>query len=291
MVAMKLSGLGIWSAQLRHGDPGECREAAGELEELGFRALWVPDVGGPLFEDLERLLASTRDTVVATGILNLWLRSPAETAEKHAAFARAHNDRFLAGIGVSHAPLIDAVIEPGRYRKPLTAMSAFLDELDAAQPPLPAARRVLAALGPKMVQTARTRAAGVHPYLTPPEHTRQVREALGDGPLVLPEQTVILTEDRERAHEIGKSWLRPYLGLPNYARNLLRLGFTEADLAGPSDRVFDALIAWGDEETVLRRVAEHRDAGADHVCVQVLTEDTDALPREEWRRLAAASKE
>ncbi|SEG75262.1 probable F420-dependent oxidoreductase, MSMEG_4141 family [Thermomonospora echinospora] len=284
---MELSGVGIWSQQLRYGDPGEAAEAAAELEELGFSALWVPDVGGPLFDAVGRLLAATRSAVVATGILNLWMHAPADAAASYASLTDAHGARFLMGIGVSHAPLIDAD-EPGRYRRPLAAMAGFLDGLDSADPPVPATERVLAALGPKMTALAAERARGVHPYLVTPEHTRSAREALGEGPLVLPEQTVILCSGAEEARAIGVDWLRGYLGLPNYANNLLRQGFTPEDVASVSDRLFDALIAWGDEEAIMRRVDEHRAAGADHVCVQVLTADSRTFPREQWRRLAAA---
>jgi len=284
---MKLSGTGVWSHHLRYGDPAEAAEAAAELEELGYAALWVPDVGGPLFDAVGALLTATRRTVIATGILNLWMHEPADAAAAHAALTGEHGDRFLMGIGVSHAPLIDAN-EPGRYRRPLTAMTRFLDGLDAADTPVPAGSRVLAALGPKMLALAAERAGGVHPYLVTPEHTRIAREAVGTGPLVLPEQTVILTTDKDEARAIGTDWLRGYLSLPNYANSLLRLGFTRDDVDAVSDRLFDAVVAWGDEDAVRRRVAEHRTAGADHVCVQVLTADQNAFPREEWRRLAAA---
>ncbi|MBO2457677.1 LLM class F420-dependent oxidoreductase [Actinomadura violacea] len=284
---MELSGIGVWSQQLRYGDAAEAAEAAAELEELGYRAMWVPDIGGPVFDAVGNLLGATRDAVVATGILNLWMHAPEDAAASFAALTDAHGDRFLMGIGVSHAPLVDAA-EPGRYRRPLAAMSEFLDGLDAAARPVPQGSRVLAALGPKMLETAAKRARGVHPYLVPPEHTRLAREAVGDGPLVVPEQTVVLCSTREQAREIGADWLRSYLGLPNYAGNLLRLGFTQEDVDAVSDRLFDALIAWGDEEAIRRRVDEHRAAGADHVCVQVLTADGNAFPREEWRRLAPA---
>jgi probable F420-dependent oxidoreductase len=150
------------------------------------------------------------------------------------------------------------------------------------------ANRVLAALGPKMLELAATRSRGAHPYLVTPDHTRYAREHLGDGPLLLPEQTVLLTDDKTEARAIGTDWLRAYLALPNYANNLLRSGFTQDDLASVSDRLFDAVIAWGNEEAVLRRVNEHLSAGADHVCVQVLTADPREFPREQWRRLAAA---
>jgi probable F420-dependent oxidoreductase len=188
---------------------------------------------------------------------------------------------------VSHAPLVDSK-EPGRYRKPLAATRAFLDALDAAEQPVPAENRVLAALGPKMLELAATRARGAHPYLVTPDHTRQARDALGDGPLLLPEQTVLLTDDRSAARAIGTDWLRAYLALPNYANNLLRSGFTDDDLASVSDRLFDAIIAWGDEDAILTRVNEHRAAGADHVCIQALTADPTEFPRDQWRRLAAA---
>jgi len=211
-------------------------------------------------------------------------------AGSYAALTAEHGDRFLLGVGVSHAPLIDAG-EPGRYRRPLAATASFLDGLDAAQRPVPAEGRVLAALGPKMLALSASRARGAHPYLVTPEHTASARAALGEGPLLLPEQTVILCDTADEARGIGTDWLRAYLALPNYANNLLRSGFSEDDLAQVSDRLFDAIIAWGGEDAVLRRVAEHRSAGADHVCVQVLTADPRAFPREQWRRIAAACKD
>lgn len=284
---MELAGVGIWSSQLRYGDPAESADAAAELDELGFKALWIPDVGGQVFDAVGSLLAATKRSIIATGILNLWMHSPDDVAERFAALSAEHGDRFLLGIGVSHAPLIDAGA-PGRYRKPLAATTAFLDALDAAAQPVPADKRVLAALGPKMLTLSATRARGAHPYLVTPEHTASARSTLGDGPLLLPEQTVILTEDADEARRIGKDWLSAYLALPNYANNLLRSGFSEDDVAQVSDRLFDAIIAWGDEAAVLRRVDEHRAAGADHVCVQVLLADPRAFPREQWRRIAAA---
>jgi probable F420-dependent oxidoreductase len=286
---MELAGVGIWSSQLRYGDPSESADAAAELDELGFTALWIPDVGGPVFDAVGRLLAATKRTVIATGILNLWMHSADDVAESDAALTAEHGDRFLLGIGVSHAPLIDAD-RPGRYRKPLAATASFLDGLDATQRPVPTERRVLAALGPKMLALSASRARGAHPYLTTPEHTASARSTLGEGPLLLPEQTVILCDSADEARRIGTDWLRAYLALPNYANNLLRSGFSEDDLAQVSDRLFDAIIAWGDEEAVMRRVAEHRAAGADHVCVQVLLADPRAFPREQWRRIAAAFK-
>ncbi|MGX7681510.1 LLM class F420-dependent oxidoreductase [Jatrophihabitans sp. DSM 45814] len=284
---MDLSGIGIWSHQLRFGDRSESAEAAAELEELGFSAVWIPDTGGAVFAAVAHLLAATDQMVVATGILNLWMNSPEATAAAYAELSAAHGDRFLLGIGVSHAPLIDRD-EPGRYQRPLAAMATFLDGLDQADKPVPASSRVLAALGPKMLEMARLRSRGVHPYLVTPEHTALARQAVGADALVLPEQTVILCSGMEEARSIGDAWLRQYLSLPNYANSLLRLGFSPDDLTSVSDRLFSAVIAWGDEDTIGRRVDEHRAAGADHICVQVLTSEPNDMPRTQWRRLAAA---
>lgn len=283
----ELTGTGIWGAGLRYGDGGQIAAAASELEELGYSALWIPDVGGDVFAAVEVLLAATQRATVATGILNLWMHTPDDTAAAYGRLTDDHGDRFLVGIGVSHSLLIDAQ-EPGRYRKPLAAMTAFLDGLDAAAMPLPADRRVLAALGPKMLDLARTRAGGAHPYNVTPEHTALAREAVGPDALVLPEQAVALTTNRDEAHRLGRAHLAHYLLLPNYTNNLRRIGFGDDDLAGEgSDRLIDALVAWGDVEAISARVQEHRDAGANHVCIQVIG-DGGPLPMEEWRALAPA---
>ena len=284
---VRLKGTGIWSGGLRYGDAGEAVEAAGELESLGYSALWIPDAGGDLFQSVERLLGATTGITVATGILNLWMHTPEETAEAFASFTDAYGDRLLIGIGVSHAPLIDAA-EPGRYRNPLASTAAFLDGLDAAVHPLPSDRRVLAALGPKMLELARQRTAGTHPYNVTPEHTAVAREAIGADGLVLPEQAVALERDPSRARALGRAHLSFYFSLPNYVNNLRRLGFGDEDFAdGGSDRLVDALVAWGDEESVRERIDLHRAAGADHVCIQVLTDATAlGLPLAQWRELA-----
>jgi probable F420-dependent oxidoreductase len=272
---------------LRYGDLAQSAEAAAELDELGFTALWIPDVGGPVFDAVANLLQATTKTVIATGILNLWMHEPADVAAQYNNLTDKHGDRLLLGIGVSHAPLVDSG-NPGRYKKPLAATAAFLEGLDAAEKTVPVESRVLAALGPKMLQLSATRANGSHPYLVTPDFTASAREALGAGPLLLPEQTAILTTDTDHARSIGTEWLRSYLQLPNYANNLLRSGFTQEDIDSVSDRLFDAIIAWGDEAAIARRVEEHRAAGADHVCIQVLDADPQAYPREQWRRLATA---
>jgi probable F420-dependent oxidoreductase len=194
----------------------------------------------------------------------------------------------MCGLGISHRPLVDHVIEQGAYRKPLEVMSTYLDGLDGAVPPLAVEDRMLAALGPKMLELARARTAGTHPYLVTPELTRAARDGIGDG-LVASEQGVVLETDRTTAREIARMHLQTYLGLPNYSNNWKRQGFTDDDIAGGgSDRLVDALVVWGDEVTIAARVQEHRDAGADHVCIQVLTADPRAFPTEQWRALAPA---
>jgi probable F420-dependent oxidoreductase len=216
------------------------------------------------------------------------MHEAADTAARHAEFVERYGDRVLFGIGVSHAPLID-MAEAGRYQRPMARTRAYLDELDAAAVPLAPADRVLAALGPKMLELARTRTAGSHPYLVTPEHTAAVRAALGPDSLVAPEQAVVLGTDRTRAHELARAHLAGYLGLPNYSNNWKRVGFTDDDLAdGGSDRLVDALVVWGDDAAIAARVQEHRDAGADHVCIQVLTDDLMVAPVEQWRTLAPA---
>jgi probable F420-dependent oxidoreductase len=282
----RLGGTGIWSSALRYGDPAVAADAAAELEELGWSALWVPDIGGDLFGAVANLLGATSSVTVATGILNLWMHEPDETAATYHSLVAEHGRRFLVGIGISHAPLIDAG-EPGRYQRPVAKMAEYLDGLDAAAQPLPAEDRVLAALGPKMLELARTRTAGSHPYLVTPEHTAVVRDALGAGGLVAPEQAVVLETDPGRARAVARAHLAGYLMLPNYANNWKRIGFTEDDVAdGGSDRLVDALVAWGSDDAIAARVRDHRDAGADHVCIQVLSDDLMSPPREEWRRLA-----
>ena len=160
-----MTGTGVWAASLRYGDAATSAEAAAELESLGYGAVWIPDVGGDVFGAVENLLGGTKTMTIATGILNLWMHSAEETAAQHARLTAEHGQRFMVGIGISHAPLIDHT-EPGRYRTPLAKTAEFLDGLDAAPIPLAADDRMLAALGPKMVQLAGERTAGTHPYLS-----------------------------------------------------------------------------------------------------------------------------
>jgi len=283
---VRLTGTGIWSSALRYGDAGAVRAASAELEQLGYSALWIPDVGGDVFGSLRTMLGATTSIVAATGILNLWMHTAEETASGFADLSQEHAGRILLGIGVSHAPFVDAD-EPGRYRAPLTAMRSYLDGLDAAPHPVPADARVLAALGVRMLELARERTAGAHPYLVTPTHTQLAREVLGKAALLAPEQAVVLESDPATARALARQHLSIYLTLPNYTNNLRRLGFGDEDVAdGGSDRLVDAIVVWGDEQVVQARVQEHRDAGADHVAVQVVTADFAEMPLDQWRRLA-----
>ncbi|MBP5894073.1 LLM class F420-dependent oxidoreductase [Streptomyces scabiei] len=285
MVKQNLGRYGIWSIGLRSEDParrGELGEAAAELEELGFGTIWLG--GSTTVQHAVPLVEATSHLTVATGIQSIWQHEAAETAVRFAELEADHPGRFLLGLGVSHAKLAE------QYRHPYAAMVAYLDALDTAG--VPANRRVLAALGPRMLRLARDRAAGTHPYLVTPEHTAEAREALGEDSLLAPELKVILEPDADRARTIARAHLAFYLTLPNYTNTFLRLGFIEADLAdGGSDRLVDAVYAWGEDDRIRARVDEFHTAGADHVALQVLEEGAgDALPRKAWARLAGVLK-
>ncbi|ELP70700.1 LLM class F420-dependent oxidoreductase [Streptomyces turgidiscabies] len=272
---------GIWSFGMRSEDPEgltERAEAAAEVEELGFGALWLG--GSPGVRHAVPLVEATSRLVVATGIQSIWQYEAAETASLFAELESSHPGRFLLGLGVSHAGMAD------RYRRPYAAMVEYLDALDAAGQP--AERRLLAALGPKMLELSRNRAAGSHPYLVTPEHTAQARAALGEIPLLAPELKVVLDSDPDRARATARGTLAMYLTLPNYTNNFLRIGFTEDDIAdGGSDRLVDAVFAWGSEDRIRERIDAFHTAGADHVTLQIIDgRSREVLPRDGWRRLA-----
>jgi probable F420-dependent oxidoreductase len=287
---MTLSGVGIWSAGLRFKGDDEVRDAAAELEQLGYTSLWIPDYNGGIFDSVERLLGATTTMTVGTGILNLWMYEPREVGEGHQRMTTTYGDRFLMGIGVSHAATVETLLEDTRWANPLARMRTFLDAVDAAPMPVPVGNRLLAALGPKMLELAAQRAAGAHPYNVPPEHTALARKALGPDKLLVPEQAVALVGGAEEGRRLGRQFLEHYLELPNYANNLRRLGYADDDIEhGGSDRLIDALVAWGDESAIAKRLQEHRDAGADSVCIQVLSSDgMVGMPRGVWQALAPA---
>ncbi|GLY27604.1 LLM class F420-dependent oxidoreductase [Kineosporia sp. NBRC 101731] len=255
-------GLGPQALGAYEGREGEF---AAELEGLGWPALWVGGSWGADLAPIERLLAGSENLVVGTSIANIW-RDPAEqVAASYTRVAQQFGGRFVLGLGVGHHPQTE--LNQGQYAKPLAKLAAFLDVLDTADPPVPAGHRALAALGPKALELARDRSAGALPYLTTPEHTRTARQALGPGTFLAPEQKVVLSDDPVQARGLARTALKPYLSLPNYVNSWLRLGFEPADVEnGGSDRLIDGLFGWGPD--ALERVRQHREAGADHVCVQ-----------------------
>ncbi|HTW19919.1 MAG TPA: LLM class F420-dependent oxidoreductase [Mycobacteriales bacterium] len=290
--AARIGPVGVWTGQLDYAGADGVRAAAREVESLGYAALWTGEaVGREVLSAAQLLLAATDSLVVATGIANVWARDALATAAGQLALGEAYPDRFVLGIGVSHKPLLDVRGED--YRRPLTYMRDYLDGMDAGyavyRAVQPASRppRLLAALGPKMLELARDRADGAHTYFVPPEHTATAREILGPGKLLVPEQVCVLSEDPAIAREIARRHTTSYLRLPNYTANLGRFGFEATDFAdGGNDRLVDTICAWGDVETVRARVQAHLDAGADHVAVQVLVDDRRGLPRKEWAELA-----
>lgn len=275
-MTMNLGRYGIWQGTWQL-DP----ELARNIESLGFGTIWI---GGSPPGDLalaESLLDATENIVIATGIVNMWSTPADEVAASYHRLEAKHPGRFLLGVGVGHPEA------HSDYTRPYATVVEYLDALDADD--VPVSRRVLAALGPKVLRLAAERAAGAHPYLVPPEHTRQAREILGDGVLLAPENKVVLNSDPATARDIGRPAVqKPYLGLRNYVSNLKRLGWTDADIAdGGSDALIDALVAHGEPEDVATRLDEHLAAGADHVCAQVLTpKGADLLP--DVQRLAGA---
>jgi probable F420-dependent oxidoreductase len=284
---IQIGRFGIRAWQLSDADVAEAAEAASELEELGFGAVWIRARG--FFERAGALLEATQKLVVASSVISIWQETAPDVASAAADLASRYPGRVLIGIGVSHRPLVDRA-EPGRFKKPVETMSGYLDELDAAAPPLDPNDRIIAALGPRMLAIARDRALGTHPYLVTPAHSQRARAALGPGRLVAPAHVAVLEQDGTRARALGRYHLsHPYLSLPNYRNTLLSLGFAEEELAdGGSDRLVDALVPWGDADRVSARVSEHLEAGADHVSVHLLTDPDGGIPREGWRRLAEA---
>jgi probable F420-dependent oxidoreductase len=284
-MALDIGPVGIWTYGIWQ-DADDAAEAVVELDELGYGALWLGSSDGGL-ELHEALLAASRRIVVGTAIINIWMNPPATVAASYQRVERSYPGRMLIGLGSSHAGMTR-----GQEYRPCQKMVSYLDELDVLRPTVPTDRRVLAALGPKMLRLAADRSAGVHPYLVTPARTKESREILGPEPLLAPEQKVVLETDPIKAHQIARAVFSPHLTQPNYTNNLLRMGFTTADFAyGGSNQLLDAVIAWGDADTVLDRIDEHHAAGADHVAIQVLTSGDyghGPLPRQQWRELAAA---
>jgi probable F420-dependent oxidoreductase len=292
VLAQRLGRVGLWTRQLDLQPAERVRTTVAELEELGWGSLWSWEVfGREALTNAGLLLAATRQMVIGTGIATIWARDPVAMAAAQRTLAEAYPGRFVLGVGVSHAPIVDA--RGHRYQRPLERMGGYLDAMDAAPwqgPPLteePA--RVLAALGPRMLELAAERSAGALLYNNPPEATAAARSVLGSGPLLAVEQAVVVEDDPAEARRIGREFIAFYLTLPNYVRAWDRAGFGPEERAdGGSDRMVDAVVAWGSLEAIADRVSDHMNAGADHVCLQVLGSDRNGLPLADWRALAPA---
>jgi probable F420-dependent oxidoreductase len=286
-----LGTVGIWSMELRGASRPEAREAAAELDELGYPALWFPGLDGMgVLDDVEQLLTAAPRTTVALGVMGIWGRDPATVGARLAALDAAHGPRALLGLGISNAH--SAASHGQDFGSPTASMAGYLDQLDTAASPVPASRRFLGALGPKMADLAVARTAGWHPFMVTPDYSAIHRARVGAEPLIAPHQAVVLDRDPARARAAARAALAMFIGFPAYRANLARLGFTEEDLVpGGSDRLIDAVTTWGDLDDVARRIREHLDAGADHVTLHVLNSDPDGagpgMPRRQWRELAA----
>jgi probable F420-dependent oxidoreductase len=284
----RLSTPGVWYFTDGMG-AGEAADAAARLESLGYSALWLPDtVGRDPFAHIAYLAERTESLLFATGIASIFHRHPGAMKQAALTLAEQTGGRFVLGLGVSHAPMV-AGLRKLDYSNPLSQMRDYLTAMDdspyrsaaPAEPP----KRLLAALGPKMLELSAELADGAHPYWTTPEHTAQAREILGPDKLLCVEQKFVLSTDADRAREAGRTALGVYADLPNYRNNWKRLGYTEDEIERRDSRFIDAVVAWGDEQTVRARVQAHYDAGADHVCIQPLSVEG---PRHlDWRGLEA----
>ncbi|MFN8525978.1 MAG: LLM class F420-dependent oxidoreductase [Chloroflexota bacterium] len=305
---VNLGRVGIWTGQLDSQPASAVREIVAEVESLGYGAIWYPESRGrESIAQASILLSATKRIIVAPGIANIYARDAVASVAAQYTLNEAFGGRFVLGLGVSHQPSVEA-IRGHTYAPPYTTMRAYLDAMDQASymaaPPAETPTTMLAALGPRMLELAATRTLGAHPYFVPVEHTQRARQIMGPNALLAPEQAVILETNRERAYAIARAHTVTYTASVNYGNNLKRLGFTDDDLVnGGSDRLIEAIIAWGTIEQVAARVKAHLDAGADHVCVQVLN---SAAPRpavgatpvrgippatpplEQWRQLAPA---
>jgi probable F420-dependent oxidoreductase len=275
---VNLGTTGIWTTYRAIGEEN-AGEAARLVEDLGYGVFWLG--GSPRLPSVRPLLEATENIVVATSIINVWAYEPEQLAAEHAALARDFPQRLLVGIGIGHPEATS------QYSRPLSTMRTFLDGLDRANTALPRDRRCLAALAPKMLALSAERSLGALPYFVPVAHTGVAREQLGADPLLAPEVAFVLDDDIDRARSKARDYARPYLRLSNYTNNLLRLGFSEADIAGDgSDELIDAVVPHGSADEIATTVRAHLDAGANHVALQPVGEP--GIPRQGWTALAEA---
>src|SRR5262245_52514623 len=281
---MELGRLGVWTF-LDNMSAGAAATFARRIETLGYTALWIPEaIGRDPFAFLGYVAARTERLILATGIANIYARDAMAMRASQMTLLECSGGRFLLGLGVSHQQLVSG-LRHHEYRKPVAAMTEYLDAMHSAFYRGPGAELdapiALAALRPAMLRLARDKARGAHPYFTPPEHTARARAILGPGKWLAPEQKVLLESDPDKARAVARAAMQIYLGLPNYQNNLKWLGFSDDDIAnGGSDRLVDAIVAWGDETAIRRRIQAHYDAGADHVCIQPLRPDGEPGPDE-----------
>jgi probable F420-dependent oxidoreductase len=295
-LAARLGRIGIWSFALQRLTAADEGAAMREYERLRYPTVWMPESVGSkeVFAHASILLGGSERAIVAPGIASIYARDPMAMAGGAKALAEAYPGRFVLGIGVSHGPSVET--RGHEYGKPVQTMRTYLDAMDAAQyagpEPAEPVPLVLAALGPRMLELAAERADGAHPYFVPVEHTPIARKILGPDACLAVEQTAVLSTDPETARRIGRAFARNYLALPNYANNLRRLGWSDDDIANDgSDRLIDAVIAWGDVDAIAARVTAHLDAGADHVCVQLRAQSSADPSLGGYAELAAALRE
>jgi probable F420-dependent oxidoreductase len=288
-----LGRLGVWSFALQTHPAAEERAAVATWAALGYGATWFPESLGSkeVFAHAAILLSAGQRMVVASGIANIHARDPMAMMGGARALAEAYPGRFVLGIGVSHAPAVAA--RGGAYGRPIEQMRAYLDAMDAAPyvgpAPAVAVPVMLAALGPRMLELAGERTVGAHTYFVPVEHTVEARQRLGPGPVLAVELTAVLDTDRARASAVAHGFAARYLGMPNYANNLRRLGWSDADVVGSgSERLIQAVVVQGGAAEIADRVRQHLDAGADHVCVQLRSEDASDLALGAYAELRAA---
>jgi probable F420-dependent oxidoreductase len=290
-----LGRLGVWT-WLDGLGPAEAVAFARDLEALGYSTLWLPEaIGRDPFATIGFLGGQSERLVFATGIANLYARDAVATKALANTLGNLTGGRFVLGLGVSHAHLVSGV-RGHAYGKPISTMRAYLEAMEKALyrapgPPTPVPV-LLAALRPKMLALAAERAQGAHPYLVPPEHTARAREILGREAVLAPEQKVLLQTDPAKARAVARQAIAIYLGLPNYQNNLKWLGYVDRDFAdGGSDRLVDALVAWGDEDAIRARIQAHYDAGADHVCIQPIDPDGKPVPHRRVLELLAPARD
>jgi probable F420-dependent oxidoreductase len=284
-VAPALGRFGVWSAELRVGDPVALGAVAAELTDLGYATLWLPGRTNDLFDVADQYLRAAEHLVVASGVASIWNYGASSAATATARLTEQHGERFLLGLGVSHGPLVNDE-RSAPYRHPLALMEHYLDELDEAGPGTPT---VIAALGPRMLELTRRRSRGTHSYLVTPAHTALARQALGPDQIVAVCQTVTIESDPAQARSVLRGELSTYLRLPNYVNNWRRLGFGEDEFSdGGSDRLIDSLFVWGNAAAIAARLREHLDAGATHVCIKAVGGNGTDPPIEQWRMVAEA---